>query len=454
MLFKNHKQLLINAENPALRDDALKILDYTIDSVNPYEAMYRIVSLNENRLTIDEDEYILDSYQRVIVIGGGKACGKMAEALESILGDRISQGAIIVLDGTQPEYNLKKIAIHGAYHPVPDEKNVESTQQILTHIENISERDLVFVLISGGGSALMTLPAEGILLKDLQYVTNRLLHSGATINEMNAVRKHLSKLKGGLLAKKVYPATVISLILSDVIGDPLDVIASGPTVADSTTYQNALDTLSKYDLLDNIPNTVKYRFEQGITGKISETLKPGQPELENVKNYIIGNVKQACDAAKHMADSLGYNSQVINSDLHGNAGKQGIEISRMAIEQSQKNAMPKALIFGGETTVQVTGDGMGGRNQELALSTVEILSGSNVVLISMASDGVDGVSGSAGAIVDGRTYFRARKLGMNPYDYLERNDSYSFFDKLGDTLNTGPTGTNVNDLILILIPGE
>jgi len=451
MLFKNHKQILSNASNPTLRSDALKILEYAIDSVNPATAIKRKVILNENRLTIGNDEYFLDSYDRIFVIGGGKASGKMAEALEGILGDMVEQGAIIVLEETQQEFNLNKISIHGGHHPVPDEKNVESTRKMFKIIDDLSERDLVFVLISGGGSALMTLPSEGISIRDLQKVTTRLLHSGATINEINAVRKHLSQIKGGLLAKQLYPTTIISLILSDVIGDPLDVIASGPTVADSTTYQDTLDILSKYDItLSNIQSHIN----RGIKGINTETPRHGQSELENVHNYIIGNVKQACDAAKQKAELLGYDAQVVNSELQGIACEQGIEISLLAKEQSQVNKISQALVFGGETTVHVTGDGLGGRNQELALSTVEYLSGSSVVLVTLASDGIDGVSGSAGAIVDGDTLRRARELGMDPMKFLENNDSYTFFNQLGDTLNAGPTGTNVNDLILVLIPGE
>ena len=454
MLFINHKQLLRNAMNPALRDDALKILEYAINSVNPNEAMLRSISINKNILTIGEDEYRLDSYHRIIVLGGGKASGCMAEALESIIGDRISNGAIIVLEGTQSKYNLNHISTYGASHPIPNEKNVESTRIMLANLSNITDKDLVFVLISGGGSALMTLPADGIPLKDLQVVTNILLHSGATINELNTIRKHLSNLKGGLLTKKTYPATLISLILSDVIGDPLDVIASGPTIADSTTYQDAIAVLSKYNLIDKTPETIKNRFEQGISGRVSETTKPGGPELRNVNNYVIGNVKLACEAAKRKAESLGYNSQVIRTDLQGESRKQGVELATLVLDQLFDEKLPKALIFGGETTVHVTGNGIGGRNHELVLSTVELLSGSGIVLTSIATDGVDGASASAGAIVDGKTLTRAKRMGMEPSEYLENNDSYTFFNALGDTLNTGHTKTNVNDLTLILIPDE
>ena len=451
MLFKNHRQLLSNARNPAIRSDALKILEHTIASANPVEAVRRNVTLDENRLTICKDEYSLDSFSRIFVIGGGKASGKMAEALENILGKHVTKGAVIVLDGTQQEYNLSKISIHGGHHPVPDGKNVDSTQKMLEIIDDISEKDLVFVLISGGGSALMTLPLEEIPLGDIQNVTTRLLHSGATINEINAVRKHLSQIKGGLLAKRLYPATVISLILSDVIGDSLDVIASGPTVADSTTYQDALDILSKYDIsISSILSLIK----RGVKGSIPETPKHGQPELERVKNHIIGNVKQACEAAKLKADSLGYKFQVINSELQGIACEKGVEIARLALQVSRGSKEPQALILGGETTVHVTGDGMGGRNLELALCTVEYLSGVDAVLVTMASDGIDGSSSSAGAIVDGDTLNRANKLGLDPGEFLSNNDSYTFFNKLGDTLETGLTGTNVNDLVVVLIPGE
>ena len=409
--------------NPDLRDDALKILEYAINSVNPNEAMLRSISLNKKILTIGEDEYRLDSYHRIIVLGGGKASGCMAEALESIIGDRISNGAIIVLEGTQSKYNLNHISTYGASHPIPTEKNVESTRIMLANLSNITDKDLVFVLISGGGSALMTLPADGIPLKDLQVVTNILLHSGATINELNTIRKHLSNLKGGLLTKQTYPATLISLILSDVIGDPLDVIASGPTIADSTTYQDAIAVLSKYNLIDKTPETIKNRFEQGISGRVSETTKPGEPELRNVNNYVIGNVKLACEAAKRKAESLGYNSQVIRTDLQGESRKQGVELATLVLDQLFDEKLPKALIFGGETTVHVTGNGIGGRNHELVLSTVELLSGSGIVLTSIATDGVDGASASAGAIVDGKTLTRAKRMGMEPSEYLENNDS-------------------------------
>jgi len=454
MLFKNQKELLSNSENPTQRYNALKILEYAINSVNPYDAVLRTISLNENILTIGKIEYDLDLYDRIIVIGGGKASGRMAEALENILGDHISQGSVIVLNGTQLEYNLHRISVYEASHPIPGKNNLESTYLMLRNLYEISRKDLVFVLISGGGSALMTYPAKGLPLKDIQFVTNILLNSGATINEINMVRKHLSCIKGGLLAKMIYPATTISLILSDVIGDKLDVIASGPTVADNTTYKDAMNVISKYNLFDLTPVTIKNRLEQGIAGKIPETPKPGDPELKNINNYVIGNVKSACEAAKRKAESLGYNSKIVSTELQGEARRQGIELARLALNQSLTDKLPKALIFGGETTVHIKGKGVGGRNQELALSTVELLSGSRIVLTTMTTDGVDGISDSAGAIVDGTTLMRAKSVSMDPHEYINNNDSYTFFNKLGDTLNTSSTGTNVNDLTIILIPSD
>ncbi|MFQ6135044.1 MAG: glycerate kinase, partial [Nitrososphaerales archaeon] len=315
--------------------------------------------------------------------------------------------------------------------------------------------DLVICLISGGGSALIPLPAEGISLEDIQQVTLRLLRSGAPIGELNAVRKHLSEIKGGQLAKKLYPAEVMSLIISDVVGDSLETIASGPTSPDRTTYQDAVKILKKYRLWQISPPQIRRVLSEGAAGGIGETPKPGDPVFQRVRNMTIGGGSIACKAAAESLSRAGLNTLVLITHLEGEARDAGLFLSTVALDVEASNRpvkKPAAIIAGGETTVAVRGNGLGGRNQEVALSFASKIDGlRKVAFASMDTDGLDGNSDAAGAVVDGTTISRAREKGLDAWQFLDRNDSYSFFSKVGGLIFTGATFTNVNDLAVMVL---
>ena len=323
-------------------------------------------------------------------------------------------------------------------------------------VDQAGDDDLVVVLISGGGSALMTYPADGVGLEEVRELTGMLLRSGATINELNAVRKHLSSFKGGQLAERAYPATVVSLILSDVVGDPLDTIASGPTAPDGSTFGDAVEVLRRYGLWKSAAASIRRRLEDGVRGRIGETPKPGDRTFDKVFNVVVGSNLVAARAAVERAAALGYNALLLSTRVEGEARHVGTVyagIAKDAAASGHPVPVPAAVIIGGETTVTVRGSGRGGRNQELALSAAMRIEGMDAVVAALATDGIDGPTEAAGAIVDGWTMRRARAMGLDPVESLRDNDSYRFFSRLGDAILTGPTGTNVNDLALILVSG-
>ncbi len=368
-----------------------------------------------------------------------------------ILGERITAGWINVKDGyTVP---TRRITTHEAGHPLPDTRSEEGTHQIVSILNQAKATDLVFCLISGGGSALMTLPAEGISLGDMEILTQALLRSGATINEMNTVRKHLSQVKGGQLARLAYPAQVISLILSDVIGSPLDVIASGPTSPDPTTFAQAYEVLRKYRLLEDLPDSIVRYLQRGMEGQIPETPKAQDVIFQRTQNLVIASNEHAAHAAQDMARQLGLNSLLLSTFIEGEArevSKVFAAIAREIDRSGQPIPRPACIIAGGETTVSVRGQGLGGRNQELALAAAPVLAGlEKIALIALGTDGTDGPTDAAGAIVSGSTASRAAEKGLSIAYCLENNDAYHFFQTLGDLLITGPTNTNVNDLIFV-----
>ncbi|MFQ6054159.1 MAG: pyridoxal-phosphate dependent enzyme, partial [Candidatus Bathyarchaeia archaeon] len=408
------------------------------------------------RRLVDGGEVDLDGFSRVFGVGGGKAGGAMAEAVEALLGDRIACGVVNVLGGEEGRHPLKRIELLGASHPIPDEEGVRGAGRMLSLVEEAGEDDLVIVLISGGGSALMTHPADGVGLEELQALTERLLRSGATINELNAVRKHLSSFKGGQLAERAHPATVISLILSDVVGDPLDTIASGPTAPDPTTFKDAVDVLRRRGLWERAADSIRRRLEDGVRGRIGETPKPGDAAFEKVFNVVVGSNLTAAEAAVERAAAMGYHALLLSTRVEGEARHVGTVYAGIALEvEASGHPVPKpaAIVVGGETTVTVRGSGRGGRNQELALSAAAKIEGVEAVIAALATDGIDGPTEAAGAVVDGWTAKRARAMGLNPGDFLRDNDSHGFFSALGDAIMTGPTGTNVNDLAGILVSG-
>lgn len=389
--------------------------------------------------------------RRLIVVGFGKASCPMAKAVEEGLAGLVEAGLVITKYGHCSQNGPGVIGIREAGHPVPDENGVEATIEMTGLLRDADKDTCVICLISGGGSALLVSPVEGISLRDKQEITGMLLKTGADIGELNAVRKHISRVKGGRLAETAYPARVISLILSDVIGDRLDVIASGPTAPDESTYDDALQVLEKYSLLDVAPPAVTHFLRKGTGRLIPETPKRGSPLFEGVENIIIGSSRIALEAAKSNAESLGFHSEIISTGLTGEARAAAGWLAREALE-ARAGHKRICLISGGETTVTVKGDGLGGRNMELALAfALEIDGIDGIKLLSAGTDGTDGPTDAAGAVVDGGTAARARALGLDPAAYLDNNDSYNFFSKEGGLLVTGPTGTNVMDIQIVEI---
>ena len=455
---KNRQELLDDAfssTNKKAREIVLDAVEALLDAVEPKKIVKSKVLLSNKTLCIGEKTFDLTTFKEVIVVGGGKASGSMAEALEDILGDYVKKGLVVVPKGTANKYKTRRIEIYEASHPIPDDSSIKGAKKIISLVSQAKENDLVICLISGGGSSLMALPRTGISLRDKQKVTDLLLKCGATINEINAVRKHISAFKGGQLAKAAYPATVLGLLLSDVLGDPLDVIASGPTVPDSTTFKNAINILKRYDLWEKVPNSVKKVLSDGEMGLIEETPKEDSSVFNKVSNIVLGNNRLACQAAINAMKSHGLNTLFLTSFLEGEARELGIALSALAKEvlvSGNPLSPPVGIVAGGETTVTVTGNGKGGRNQEIALAAALKIEGlSNTVMVSLSTDGVDGPTDAAGALVDSETLRRSKELGLDAGAYLKNNDSYSFFSLVGGLIFTGPTGTNVNDVTMLIV---
>ena len=437
----------------ALRADASKIFRQALKAVDPEKILSDHLSLNRNILRVGKKNYSLSQMERIFVVGTGKASAPMAANLEKILGPRIEGGWVNVKYGHGRK--LKRIHIQEAGHPLPDAKGLEGSREIIRLLTNLTEKDLVIFLISGGGSALLPMPAPGITLEEKQQVTQLLLRCGATIQEINTLRKHLSLLKGGGLAKRAYPATLISLILSDVIGDPLDVIASGPTVPDSSTFADCARILDKFNLWGEIPPAAAEHLREGLKGNREETLKEGDPAFARVQNCIVGNNLLAMKAAEKKAKELGYRTLTLSSLIEGETrevAKVHAAIAKEVILSAHPLPPPACILSGGETTVTLKGQGRGGRNQEFSLAAaLEIDGWKDLVLLSAGTDGTDGPTDAAGAFADGQTIRKGKDKGMDARTFLNENDSYSFFEKLGDLLITGPTGTNVMDLRIMLI---
>jgi glycerate-2-kinase len=457
--FLNEDHILANGVgvNLKLRRDALNILVSALDAVDPKQAIYNKVKVEGEKLIVDGKTYDLNRFYRIYLIGGGKAGGPMAEAIESLLGNRLTSGVVNILQGTEAKYHVEKVKLVGASHPVPNQKGAQGVSEMLSMVTGLTDKDLVIVIISGGGSALMPSPAEGISLDDLQAITGRLLKKGATINDLNAVRKHLDSFKGGQLAKRCQPAEVLSLILSDVVGDPLDTIASGPTAPDSTTWEDAKSILERYEAWVDAPESIRRRIEKGLAGELSDTPKTDDPAFSKTHNVLVANNSYAAEAAAKKAAKLGYNAMILSTMVEGEARQVGSVYAGIAREIDSRGRpvhSPAAIIIGGETTVDVKGSGKGGRNQELALSSAKRITGTRCLIASLATDGLDGPTDSAGALVDGFTLDRISRLNLSIDAALKKNDAYPIFEKISDHLITGPTGTNVNDLTLILVAGE
>ena len=436
-----------------LRQDALTIFHSALAAVDPEEAVHRYLRVENNVLLVDGGRYDLKSYDRILVVGAGKAVAPMAKAVEDILGGRVAAGLLVVKDGHG--LPLKKIRVQEASHPVPDERGVAGTLEVLKLLQGAGKHDLVLCLISGGGSALLIAPAEGISLPDKQATTRSLLACGATIHEINTIRKHLSRAKGGQLARAAHPAGVLSLILSDVVGDDLDVIGSGPTVPDRSSFQDTLDIFKRYDIWDRIPVSVRKRVSQGVRGTLPETPKPGDPAFSGCVQVLVGSCLRALTAAAESAERLGYRGLILSSKVEGEArevAKAFASIGKEVLSSHHPLKPPACLLTGGETTVTIQGDGRGGRNQEFVLAGAIALDGTDrIVVLAGGTDGTDGPTDAAGAIADGATISKAKALGMNPHAFLKRSDSYHFFKPLGDLILTGPTRTNVMDVYMLLV---
>ncbi|UCH31199.1 MAG: glycerate kinase [Candidatus Bathyarchaeota archaeon] len=453
---KNKKALVENTRSKndkQARAFALDALEASLNAADPVEVVKSLVKIRGNSLQIGKCKFSLSQFKHIYVVGGGKASGKMAEALESILEDHISNGAINVPYNSGP-YKTCRIEIKEASHPLPDNAGMKGAKRILDLAHQAGESDLVICLISGGGSSLMPVPRGNITLIEKQQVTGALLKSGATINEINTVRKHISDFKGGWLAKNAYPATIINLILSDVIGDPLDFIASGPTVPDSTTFTDSVEILKRYHLWENLPNSVKIVLIDGQKGVIPETPKKGENVFRKVHNIVAGNNRLATSASCNRLKKAGLPSLLLTSSLEGEARHIGTMLASIANElRISGNPLPTpcGIIAGGETTVTVIGKGKGGRNQEIALSAALGMAGRDgVVIASLSTDGIDGPTDASGAIVDGNTINRSQNLEVDAESSLANNDSYNFFLSLNDLIFTGLTGTNVNDVSIIV----
>jgi glycerate 2-kinase len=438
--------------------ELIDIFNAALVAVDPRQAVLNAARLEQNCLHIADTRYDLELFQRIVIVGAGKASARMAMAVESLLGTCISAGLIIVKEGHAAPLNI--IRQIEASHPVPNQAGVDGTQEIIRMAKRADEKTLIICLISGGASALLVAPAEGLTLADKQEVTSLLLKAGAAIDELNAVRKHLSGVKGGRLAQLAFPAHMVTLILSDVIGDRLDVIASGPTAPDVATFADAWAVIEKYQLQTKIPQRVLEYLQQGMAGRVKETVKNNDPCLLKVQNVIVGGIGVALEAAKEKSLQLGIRAEIIKADLQGEARDAAIflaQIARATLGKMQAHERC-CLLSGGETTVTVNGEGMGGRNQELALSfALEIAGLEGVSLLSAGTDGSDGPNDAAGAIVNGSIAAKALQLGSDPLQYLANNDSYHFFQKFDASsgehthLITGPTGTNVMDVQVILL---
>ena len=440
--------------DPKRRQPVLDIMTAALAAADPFAAVQRSMRVDGEWLHLKSHAYDLRTFDRILVLGAGKAGGPMSQAVEACLGGRIETGLVVVKD--EHETLTETIEICTASHPLPDSRGAAAGLRILELAANATERDLVITLLSGGGSALLVAPAQGISLSDMQDLTQGLLAAGATINEVNCLRKHCSSIKGGQLARAIHPAACVTLALSDVIGSPLDVIASGPTVPDHSTWADAWEIVERFKLADELPPAIRDRLLRGVRGAAMETPTSGDPVFDQNCAVVVADNRGAALAAQEKASELGFNARLITTYLQGEAK----EVAKMALSlalESKYHAnpvpLPACLILGGETTVTLgASPGQGGRNQELALSAaLAMQEAPGVVIAALATDGTDGPTNSSGAVVDATTVARGRELGLNPQQHLDAHNAYPYLTKVQDLLITGPTYTNVNDLLFVLV---
>ena len=436
-----------------LKKVAQAIFNAGIQAVNPVACLNRHIRIADGNLQIGKIQYCLEGIERIYLVGVGKASAIMARWTEELLGNHIHDG--LVITKYQHGVPLSRCRMMEAGHPVPDADGVSATKALLKLVSKAGPKDLILCLISGGASALTPAPAKGISLEDKQEVTRLLLDCGATIHEINTIRKHLSRIKGGQLCRHTNGARIISLILSDVIGDDLGIIGSGLSAPDNGSFDDCMEILKRHSIWDKIPKPVNNRINAGIGGQIQETPKPGTPEFANVDNLIIGSLADAMSAAQREAKRQGFTPLVLSSMIQGEAREVAKVLCAIAKEirlSGRPILPPVCLLSGGETTVTIKGQGKGGRNTEFALAAgIELSGASSTLLLSAGTDGTDGPTDAAGAFVDGSTVARAALIDLSASQHLVHNNSYPFFQSLGDLLITGPTHTNVMDLQILLV---
>jgi hydroxypyruvate reductase len=433
------------------REAALDIFRAGLGAADPYKILRDSSHIEANRwhckvpgAAISMNLPDPESAGRIFAVGAGKAAASLAKALEESLGDRLTSGRIVVKHGHG--LPMKRIIIEEGGHPLPDEGGLEGTKRLLDDLGDTRLEDRVFFLLTGGGSALLVAPAEGLSLEDKIETTRLLLGCGATIQEMNTLRKHLSAVKGGRLLERIAPARSTTLIISDVVGDDLASIGSGPTAPDPTTFEDCLDILNRYELIGKVPQKIRARLTEGAEGRVKETPKSADGLFEEAQHLILASNRLSVDAAQQRAGELGFDVEVFAHDMVGSTHEQARGFVQRLVQRSGR---PLVLLAGGETTLKVQGTGKGGRNQEFSLVAAREIEGQeDLLVLSAGTDGTDGPTDAAGAFADGSTYARARNQGHDPQAYLRNNDSYRLFDSLGDLLKTGPTGTNVMDLVV------
>lgn len=431
----------------------LETLEFALSSVDPHVLVPQVVKRRGEKLQIGRQIIPLGDYDRIFVVGAGKASGAMTEALEAILGNRLDGGLIVVPSG-QESPKLSRTRAITTPHPTPDASSVNATKELTALVEELNSRDLLICVISGGGSALLSLPKEPLTIEDKARVAQLLMNAGATIVELNTVRKHLSAIKGGWLAKRSHAGRILGLIISDVVGDRLDSIASGPISPDLTTFSEAIGVLRKYNLWESIPSSAKEILSEGTRGSIPETPKGKDPCFKKVSYHFVGNNRLACASAERYLRSRGIRTTILSSSVTGEARYLGSFIGSLTKEVVKFNEpfrKPCAFILGGETTVTVTGSGLGGRNQECTMACAKEIQGlKGVAMTSIGTDGIDGSTDAAGAIADGMTISKSEELNLKFDELLAKNDSYRFFLPLMDLVMTGRTNTNVNDIAVVV----
>lgn len=449
----------MNRGSPTIRRArrlAVTLLDAALRASDPRRLVKRHLRLRGDTLIFTGHRVGLSEIPGLFVVGAGKATGRMAEAVEEMLQPHITGGLIIVPEGTEQAFSLDLVKVEGGGHPVPTREGCSATQRLLRLVEQAPPEALLLCLISGGGSSLLALPAPPLTLEDLQETNRLLVRSGAPIHDINTVRKHLSQVKGGQLALRARPRPLWSLILSDVPGDELEVVASGPTLPDPTTFSQAVEVLHRHGVWEDMPERVRLRLERGASGELPETPKPGHPAFTRVVNRLVGSNRDACMAALAEARRLGLKTRILTTDCQGEAREVGETLAKLALkihDQTREgpDPGPRVVIVGSETTVTVRHPGLGGRNSELVSAAMPLINGrEGLVIASLATDGIDGPTEYAGALADGQSYRRARSMGLSPEDALDRNDTYSLLKALDDHILTGPTYTNLRDVTVII----